>query len=383
MKKKLSVILCAALVLSALCAALLTACNDKPNEPAVYTLDPDRDFGLYWYNDEGEKMLSEADMPVEFYDPEKPTVVYSHGWKMNPVPEELVTQQSTVESTKGLSGERDYAAELRAAGYNVGYFDWHLYAADLSSLDDEIWTVATETPDNDSNYAAAVKALNGHSFAGEFAREIATVMKNAVNTDLHFVGHSYGGQMVTAAAYTLAKMYDQGLVVNPACVPDRVSLADPYIPSETLGGYTKGTLDIIGESYDAPLAQVTANAIAYLNGKGVFIDFYGAMKAVYGQFDAPLIGDPSLAPFNDVIKANTAYVTLDGLNAIGTIDTQHVNARDYVLTNLVDGIAGNITSLPFTVAVSAEDGRAFVGKAYTQKGPGFDWATTSYIEVTD
>ena len=65
MKKKLSVILCAALVLSALCAALLTACNDKPNEPAVYTLDPDRDFGLYWYNDEGEKMLSEADMPVE------------------------------------------------------------------------------------------------------------------------------------------------------------------------------------------------------------------------------------------------------------------------------------------------------------------------------
>lgn len=58
MKKKLSVILCASLVLSALCAALLTACNDKPNEPAVYTLDPDRDFGLYWYNDEGEIMLS-------------------------------------------------------------------------------------------------------------------------------------------------------------------------------------------------------------------------------------------------------------------------------------------------------------------------------------
>ena len=99
MKKKLSVILCAALVLSALCAALLTACNDKPNEPAVYTLDPDRDFGLYWYNDEGEIMLSVADMPVEFYDPKKPTVVYSHGWKKNPVPEALVTQQSTVEST--------------------------------------------------------------------------------------------------------------------------------------------------------------------------------------------------------------------------------------------------------------------------------------------
>ena len=212
-----------------------------------------------------------------------------------------------------------------------------------------------------------MKALNGHSFAGEFAREIATVMKNAVNTDLHFVGHSYGGQMVTAAAYTLAKMYAQGLVVNPACVPDRVSLADPYIPSEALGGYTKGTLDIIGESYDAPLAQVTANAIAYLNSRGTFVDLYGGMSFIYENYANTL---PDL---KDTIKANTAYVTLDGLNAIGTIDTQHVNARDYVLTNLVDGIA-----LPFTVAVSAEDGRAFVGKAYTQKGPGFDWATTSY-----
>ena len=371
MKKKLSVILCAALVLSALCAALLTACNDKPNEPAVYTLDPDRDFGLYWYNDEGEKMLSEADMPVEFYDPEKPTVVYSHGWKMKPVPEELVTQQSTVESTKGLSGERDYAAELRAAGYNVGYFDWHLYAADLNYLDDEIWTVATETPDNDSNYAAAVKALNGHSFAGEFAREIATVMKNAVNTDLHFVGHSYGGQMVTAAAYTLAKMYDQGLVINPACVPDRVSLADPYITA----GAIEGTMDITGESISTRVALIMADAIALLNSRGTFVDLYGAMSFIYESYANTL---PDL---KDTIKANTAYISLDGL--LGDMSTKHVNARDYVLTNLVDGIAGNITSLPFTVAVSAEDGRAFVGKVYTQKGPGFDWTATSYTEITD
>ena len=186
-------------------------------------------------------------------------------------------------------------------------------------------------------------------------------MKNAVNTDLHFVGHSYGGQMVTAAAYTLAKMYDQGLVVNPACVPDRVSLADPYIPSEALGGYTKGTLDIIGESYDAPLAQVTANAIAYLNSRGTFVDLYGGMSFIYENYANTL---PDL---KDTIKANTAYISLDGL--LGDMSTKHVNARDYVLTNLVDGIAGNITSLPFTVAVSAEDGRAFRRQSLHPKGP--------------
>ena len=377
MKKKLLLVLCAVLILSVSCAALLTACNDKPKEPAVYTLDPDRDFGLYWYNDEGEKMLSEADMPVEFYDPEKPTVVYSHGWKADLSAEELVTQQSTIDDLGELCGERDYAAELRAAGYNVGYFDWHLYSKELFKLQNEIWTIDDEMPDadDDSNYAAAVRALNGHTFAGEFAREIATVMKNAVNTELHFVGHSFGGQMVLAAAYTLAKMYDEGLVVNPGCVPDRISLADPYIPTSTLNG----TTDITGETLNTPVAQMTADAIAYLNGKGTFIDFYGAMPFIYAQYD----GNAELAPLTDVIIANTAYVTLDGLNELGNSSTQHVNARDYVLTNLVDGIAGNITSLPFTVASSAEEGRAYVGKAYTQQGPGFDWSATSYAEVTD
>lgn len=382
MKKKLLLVLCAVLILSVSCAMILTACNKNPGGPAVYTLDPDRDFGLYWYNDEGERMLSEADMPIEFYDPEKPTVVYSHGWKADLSAEELVTQQSTIDDLGELCGERDYAAELRAAGYNVGYFDWHLYAGLLEYLDDEIWTIATETPDDDSNYAAAVRVLNGHTFAGEFAREIATVMKNAVNTELHFVGHSFGGQMVLAAAYTLAKMYDEGLVVNPGCVPDRISLADPYIPSEAFGGYTKGRMDIIGESYDEPLAKLTADVIAYLNEKGAFIDLYGAMGGVYNQYESEILA-PGLAYLTDVIIANTAYVTLDGLNELGDLTTQHVNARDYVLTNLVDGIAGNITSLPFTVASSAEEGRAYVGKAYTQQGPGFDWAATSYAEVTD
>src|SRR5699024_722803 len=99
----------------------------------------------------------------------------------------------------------------------------------------------------------------------------------------------------------------------------------------------KGTLDIIGESYDAPLAQVTANAIAYLNSRGTFVDLYGAMSFIYESYANTL---PDL---KDTIKANTAYISLDGL--LGDMSTKHVNARDYVLTNLVDGIAGKITSL--------------------------------------
>lgn len=374
MKRKFSSIICL-ILFAAVFALSAAACNNK-RTPAVYTLDPDRDFGIYWYNDEGERMLSEADMPVEFYDPEKPTVVYSHGWKMKPVPEDLVTQQSTVESTNGISGERDYAAELRAAGYNVGYFDWHLYAADLNYLDDEIWTVATDIPEDGSNYAAALKALGGHTFAGEFAREIATVMKDAENPSLHFVGHSFGGQMVIAAAYTLAMMYDEGLVVNPNCVPDRLSLADPYIPVAQL----EGEMDVTGKTLNAALCTVNADAFALLNKKGTFIDLYGAMNFIYKQY---YILDDDIgtgAKAHEIILDNCAYVVLSGLNAIGN-GNQHVNARDYVLTNLVDGVAGEKGGLPFSVACSAEEGRQYVGVSYTQLGPGFDWEET-YYEVT-
>ena len=375
MKRKFLAVVCLVLF-AAVFALSAAACNNK-RTPAVYTLDPDRDFGIYWYNDEGERMLSEADMPVGYYDPAKPTVIYSHGWKADLSAEALVTQPSTREALGELCGYRDYAAELRAAGYNVGYFDWHLYAADLFALQDEIWTVETEIPEDGSNYAAALKALGGHTFAGEFAREIATVMKDAENPSLHFVGHSFGGQMVIAAAYTLAMMYDEGLVVNPNCLPDRLSLADPYIPVAQL----EGEIDVTGKTLNAALCTVNADAFALLNKKGTFIDLYGAMNFIYEQY---YILDDDIgtgAKAHEVILDNCAYVVLSGLNKLGSAATQHVNARDYVLTNLVDGVAGEKGGLPFSVACSAEEGRQYVGVSYTQLGPGFDWEET-YYEVT-
>ena len=278
MKKRFLPLIIVILLLTALSAAMFTACNDgEKRTPVNFTLDPDRDYGLYWYDVNGGRMLSQEDMPLSYYDPSKPTVIYSHGWKVDLAPEELVTQQSTIDATEGLSGDRDYAEELKKAGYNVGYFDWHLYAADLSSLQNEIWTVyeegVSDAPDEGSNYEAAVAALDGKSFAGEFAREVAVVMKDAKNDDLYFIGHSFGGQMVTAAAYTLSKMYDAGLDINPACVPKRISLADPYIPMVDLSG----RMDITGEKLECYLPSFNADAFAYLRGKGTFIDMYGSM----------------------------------------------------------------------------------------------------------
>lgn len=378
MKKHLALFI-SFLIIASLFAVVLSACNDaKPlGEPAKFELNADRDYGLLWYNDEGNTMLSEENMPTEYYDPAKPTVIYSHGWKEDLSAEELVTQQSTISATGGVSGDRNYASELRKAGYNVGYFDWHLYAAELGALLNEIWITYDASDENaaapapDSNYAEALAALDGRSFAGEFAREVATVMKGARSSDLHFIGHSYGAQMVTAAAYTLNKMYDAGLVVNKNCIPTRISLADPYIPSSDLSG----KMDIIEEPVNAYLPQLNADVFAFLRQRGTFIDIYGAMNIIYGSFE----GEPEGTEIGRNIRANTAFVTLDGMNKeFPLMSARHVNARDYVLTNLVDSIAGKIDSLPFTLTTSAKDGSKFVGLEFSQKGPGFDWAKTYY-----
>ena len=343
MKKRFLPLIIVILLLTALSAAMFTACNDggttpggddEERTPVNFTLDPDRDYGLYWYDVNGGRMLSQEDMPLSYYDPSKPTVIYSHGWKVDLAPEELVTQQSTIDATEGLSGDRDYAEELKKAGYNVGYFDWHLYAADLGSLQNEIWTVyeegVSDAPDEGSNYEAAVAALDGKSFAGEFAREVAVVMKDAKNDDLYFIGHSFGGQMVTAAAYTLSKMYDAGLDINP-------------------------------------------DAFAYLRGKGTFIDMYGSM--VYNMYEF----GPNGKKITSAIRANIAFVQLNGMNEdFPDTAAKHVNARDYVLTNLVDSLDAPLATLPFSVSVSAKEGSQFVGKTYYQQGPGFDWSATSY-----
>ena len=50
---------------------MFTACNDggttpggddEERTPVNFTLDPDRDYGLYWYDVNGGRMLSQEDM---------------------------------------------------------------------------------------------------------------------------------------------------------------------------------------------------------------------------------------------------------------------------------------------------------------------------------
>lgn len=137
MRKIVSILICLALVVG--CTAAFTSCGDTTREVDM-SLRSDTLYGLYWYGkDATDSMRSQENMPTEYYDPSKPTVIYSHGWKMsNEEKETMTTLAKTVSKTGGASGEIDYVVEFKALGYNVAFWDWHAYAQLLPYLQNEI-----------------------------------------------------------------------------------------------------------------------------------------------------------------------------------------------------------------------------------------------------
>ena len=388
MRKIVSILICLALVVG--CTAAFTSCGDTTREVDM-SLRSDTLYGLYWYGkDATDSMRSQENMPTEYYDPSKPTVIYSHGWKMsNEEKETMTTLAKTVSKTGGASGEIDYVVEFKALGYNVAFWDWHAYAQLLPYLQNEIWVVkdAEALSENEKtkykNYYDALVALDGRSFAGELVRSLNAVMKEAEDKEVVFIGHSFGGQMVTAAAYTIYKLADEGLLSNNNIVPDRVILADPYMT----GAEVFGQMDLLDETIEeTPTALKAAEAFEYINSKGAVIDLYGAMKtmtydAYKGMFAAP---KELQSVIEQKIKENTVYVVQTALtDAYNTVGDVHVVSRDHVLTSYIEGKKGNMDGCVPRTSMTADEMRQYVGREFSLIGNGFDIAGASMQEIVE
>lgn len=389
MKKVLILTICFVLIVSSLTLAVACDNNDKAGSvrEVDMSLRTDTKYGLYWYGDSGElddAVISAENLPTQYYDPSKPTLIYSHGWKpAGEDKETLSTLAKTYSKTGGDSGNVNYVKELKELGYNVAFWDWHDYAKDLDMLHNEIWVVrsAENIEDKDSNYYAAVSALDGRSFAGELVRSMCAVMKDATDQEVVLVGHSFGGQMVTAAAYTLYKLAEEGVIINKNILPDRVSLADPYMTGVNMSGQ----MDMLEESISSqPVAKKAADSFEYVNSQGAVIDFNGAMNTItYNAYEGITgIKDKELrAQVTEKIKNNTVYILQKCLTrAYGGMGDVHNVSRDYVLTCFIEGKKGNITAVP-NVSMTASELKAYVGRQFDLNGEGFLIEEYSATEV--
>lgn len=389
MKKILALTVCFVLIVSSLTLAVACENGDKAGEVRIVdmSLRADTQYGLYWYGDSGElddAVISGENLPTQYYDPSKPTLIYSHGWKPEGEDkEQFATLAKTYSKTGGASGNVNYVKELKELGYNVAFWDWHDYAKDIDSLQNEIWVVksAENIEDKDGNYYAAVSALDGRTFAGELVRSMCAVMKNATDQEVVLVGHSFGGQMVTATAYTLYKLAEEGIIKNKNILPDRISLADPYMT----GANISGEMDMLEEKLTTtPTAKKAADAFEYLNKHGAVIDFNGAMNTItYNAYEglAGIKNKELRAQVTATIKANTVYILQKCLSReYGGVGDVHNVSRDYVLTCFIEGKKGNLTGVP-NVSMTADALREYVGREFDLDGKGFLIADYSAVEV--
>lgn len=346
----------------------LSACSSLKIE-----YDPTTKYGVYWY-DGGEYVRSSDGMSKDLFDPDKPTLIFAHGWEpdqensSNGLVEDLITHADTVKKT-GARVE-NYADKLKEQGYNVALLGWFSYATNLGDLFRYIWV------DFDGGNALSVR----------FAQELAAVMGEDYSKDIKMVGHSYGSQLAVATVYQLTKFKENRLINNAHLIPTRITLADPYLGFTSLITGWKDELSKAKISYTkeninsrAP-KTLFADTIDYVVSKNdIAVDIYcgmGIASTMYYKYDG------KDADFEKLSK-NCAFVKSAGLVERYGDTNVHNITRDWALVSITDGIAMKDQNGDLAPSGAASDAeiKSMRGKCYNQNNKGFDVANDSMTLV--
>lgn len=352
-------VLCVIIIIAFICC--LCACNDDvfPMERDM-SVDLTSDIGLYFFGgDIDDYVRYSDDIAEEYFDREKPTMVYFHGWVTEEKQEgDIHTGMRTCQAaiTAGAP-DLDYVALFKQQGYNVCTMDYCRYAGNLIKLAEYIWAGFD----------------GGHSIACRFAKEFAHCF-DGYSQEVRFWGHSYGAQSSLATAYLLYKMQSCGLVSND-CLPKRISLADPYIGDMTLlfdDDILDMTIDNVGEKANGRTpTEIVADVMEYLNGKGVVIDAYCAMPMAYDQY---FENQPQRRiAVMDKLHANSVWTVLEGCQqAFGTVGDIHVIAEDWMFHSYFADIKYADGEYYPTAALPTDEMAKLIGRAYKSSYVGFD-----------
>lgn len=266
-------------------------------DDAVFT---SLDYGLYWYDNES-RVPKKAGTSGANFDPDKPTIIFTHGMKIN----EGYNRRDLVSLWAATNGEftgkgyapymyfDQYYQVLLDMGYNVGQFYWNQLSEVSIDQDVRIWT--SDIPGGLSYYVSneAGQRVQGDPTYNP-QQSVAVLAGEAIKAGLgsnykmpwRLIGHSMGGQLVSATTQNLVYQYKQGLI-GANLLPERVSLIDPYL-CNTLT--TEGMrLDHMGgKAIPAGTwtSELVADALEDIAAAGIAVDAYGGTQFVYRNYVA-------------------------------------------------------------------------------------------------
>jgi len=240
---------------------------------------------------------------ISHFDPQKPTYIFIHG----------------MQNDGGAIGDErcSYMTPFLTAGYNVLLFRWSQLSDEEYpwNVEGKIWgtnknvfregtslygmrwrKALTQIPDldfvEDDVPNASVAEIFGAYYLDFFTRF------DYQGSSIEFGGHSMGGQVAFAAASFLLTKEQEGLV-NPAYLPDKVTLFDPYITQFYDGAYC------------AWLQKYVSTYVSDKDGKPVY--FVENKRKYTSSIDlmadiAKALKDRGIA--TQIIPAETGYVYL-------------------------------------------------------------------------
>jgi PKD repeat protein len=233
----------------------------ESNESSAWVFETiDNDYGLYWFKDgfTAMKYVPGRSVPLDFYNPSKPTHIYGHGWAktsvhnqdgqlrdyrrepMTMTPGSMYPSQEAVDM---IEIWKDPSKNYEGKAWNYGIVYWNQFAdddyANLSKpqmAEAKIWSTDGK---NDMSYA--IRKWNGSSWSQDHVethapmKPVTVILADAVISatgdsnvgGMRLSGNSLGNQIVTGISYILKKEYAEGRV-SQNLFPTRIALLDPY-----------------------------------------------------------------------------------------------------------------------------------------------------------
>ena len=210
------------------------------------------DWGIYFKDADGKlvKHIQGAENPN--FDPDKNTVIYSHGYQGGSVDKRYIDDLNW----EGLNLTENFSA----LDYNVGVFNWTQFADDTSVPNSQA-KIHTTFPDGmpyrtwGDNSIQTDGSVADSSVAMLFAAQVDRIMEDwdFETQELRLVGHSLGSQVVTNGAFEMEGEHPSRIALLDAFwttsrLPDMLSYID------TLEMYN----DLEQKTYDAENKSYTA-----------------------------------------------------------------------------------------------------------------------------
>ena len=190
------------------------------------------DSNIYWFgpNDQNEKATGG---PSRFYDPNKPTMLYFHGWTGQGGGWTSKCKRLTTKCHSDIcpmGGGQLLVNDWLDEGWNVGFFYWDQFADEGCARDAEqkLWFDKGGDGLQWKSYDPMTGAIRFQSYEADeqsvseiCVKEVKNAMGGYKGSEVRFVGHSLGAQLAVRCGSLLH-------VEDHPAAPKRLALLEPY-----------------------------------------------------------------------------------------------------------------------------------------------------------